>query len=172
MSTCPNCETINKANAEFCVACGNNLRPGKQKGHPIPSSDQIGGIPTQELDQNIADISQAIDNSLLAFKFEQGGDILPLPGTGDFILGRVSEGQTILPDIDLGPYDALEAGVSRIHALIRLSAKAASITDLGSSNGTYVNQQQIAQHVEHVIENKDMIRLGRLKMQALLQIPS
>ena len=94
---------------------------------------------------------------------------MPLPGIGDFVLGRVSEGQTILPDLDLGPYEALEAGVSRIHALIQISLDSISITDLGSSNGTYINEEQVQKHVQHKIENKDMIRLGRLQMQAIMK---
>lgn len=169
MSICPNCETVNQAQALICSSCGFNLATKKQKLGEKLSSDQIGGIPTRPLDQSIVEKSDAIGEAILAFKFIRQGDIMPLVGMGDFILGRVSEGQTILPDLDLGPYEALETGVSRIHALIHISSNGVAITDLGSSNGTYINEKVLEKHVQHKVENKDMIRLGRLQMQAIMK---
>ncbi len=45
----------------------------------------------------------------------------------------------MVPDINLEPYHAFEAGVSRIHAAIRLVDDQVLITDLGSGNGTRIN---------------------------------
>ena len=169
MSICPNCKTVNEAEVLLCSSCGFNLAEELRNDRSNLSSDQIGGIPTRPLDRSVVEKSDAIGTARLAFKFIKKGDIMPLPGIGDFVLGRVSKGQTILPDLDLGPYEALETGVSRIHALIHITLNSVSITDLGSSNGTYINEEQLKNHVQHKVKNKDMIRLGRLQMQAIMK---
>ena len=73
---------------------------------------------------------------------------LPLPeDEEEVILGRASEGQSMVPDINLEPYQAFEAGVSRIHAAIRLVEDQVLITDLGSGNGTRINGNKIEPHI-------------------------
>src|SRR5690606_35222033 len=93
--------------------------------------------------------------------------ILPLEGPGEFIVGRVSSGQSILPDVDLEPYAAYESGVSRLHARIRIQNEEISIMDLGSANGTRVNNEKLSPHQPYSINHKDVLRFGRLSIQAL-----
>jgi pSer/pThr/pTyr-binding forkhead associated (FHA) protein len=97
------------------------------------------------------------------------GQILPLVGRDEFTVGRVSEGQSILPDIDLTPYEAYSQGVSRLHATLKIYADQITITDLGSSNGTRINSEKIPPHKEHVLGHGDEIKLGQFKIQALLR---
>ena len=42
------------------------------------------------------------------------GQLIPLEGQSDYTIGRVSDGQSILPDIDLAPFDGYSQGVSRL----------------------------------------------------------
>src|SRR5258708_29514001 len=62
-----------------------------------------------------------------------------LPPGEDVIVGRFSATASAQPDIDLGPFDAEEQGVSRRH--IRISCKTAqiSVIDLSSMNGTWLS---------------------------------
>jgi len=83
-------------------------------------------------------------------------------------VGRVSKGQSILPDVDLEPYTAYESGVSRLHARIRIEEHAIWITDLGSANGTRLNNEKLTPHQDYPLSNKDVVRLGRLNVQALV----
>ena len=76
------------------------------------------------------------------------GHILPLGDKSEFTLGRVSDNQAIMPDIDLTPYQAFANGVSRIHAVIKRNDKRVSVMDLGSSNGTYMNNERITPNVK------------------------
>ena len=86
-----------------------------------------------------------------------------------YTIGRVSEGQSILPDVDLSAFDAYTQGVSRLHASFRVRGGAYYIEDLGSSNGTRINNTKIPPLVEQSIQNGDVISLGRFKIQALIR---
>ncbi|MDO9129122.1 MAG: FHA domain-containing protein [Anaerolineales bacterium] len=97
----------------------------------------------------------------------ESGQILPLAERMEFSLGRVSEGQPIMPDIDLTPYKAYDKGVSRLHAILRRVKNKIVIMDLGSSNGTYVNGNRLSPQVEHVLTHGDTVHLGKLKIQIL-----
>ncbi|MEA4909843.1 MAG: FHA domain-containing protein [Chloroflexi bacterium] len=91
-----------------------------------------------------------------------------LVGRTEFTLGRVGERQPILPDIDLSPYDAYVQGVSRLHALLKISDQVVIVTDLGSSNGTRVNGQKILPHIDYPLNHGDVVALGKLKIQILI----
>jgi len=84
-------------------------------------------------------------------------------------LGRISEGQPIMPDIDLSPYQAYARGVSRLHAVLKRESSHVFLMDLGSANGTFVNGKRLNPNVDHSIANGDVIALGKLKIQVLLK---
>ena len=98
----------------------------------------------------------------------ESGQVLHLTDRKEFTLGRTVEGQPILPDVDLSPFDAFSLGVSRLHAALRIVNKELVVTDLGSSNGTRVNGQKIVPHVDYPINHGDIIALGKLKIQVII----
>jgi len=91
-----------------------------------------------------------------------------LTGRSEFTLGRATEGQPILPDVDLAPYDAYSQGVSRFHASLKIVSQRISIVDLGSSNGTRVNGQKIVPNVDYPLSHGDILALGKFKIQVLI----
>jgi hypothetical protein len=97
------------------------------------------------------------------------GQILPLGDRTEFTLGRVSEAQPIMPDIDLTPYQAYANGVSRLHAVLKREGKRVFVMDLGSSNGTYLNGKRLTPNVDQTLNHGDMLALGKLKIQILLK---
>lgn len=72
---------------------------------------------------------------------------IPLVGE-DFLIGRGD-------DCDLCLYDP---GVSRHHCLIRMRGNEATISDLGSSNGTYVNAHRLVS--QSPLKTGDQVQLG------------
>jgi pSer/pThr/pTyr-binding forkhead associated (FHA) protein len=91
-----------------------------------------------------------------------------LSGREEYTLGRVSGDQPILPDIDLSPFQGYEAGVSRLHATIRVDQEAVWVTDLGSVNGTLVNGKEIGTQVDFPLDHGDILTLGNLKLQLII----
>ena len=164
---CPNCNHENEPGARYCSACGTELPiDGGKETIPFRRSE-VGGIPTEQLDNNVLGEVGAAGDAVFALRFLNSNEVMPLPKSGDYILGRISEGQSILPDIDLSPYDAFEAGVSRLHALLSMSPKSISITDLGASNGTFVNTKSLQPYRETGVGDKDLIQLGKLNLQVI-----
>jgi hypothetical protein len=112
----------------------------------------------------------ASTNAVVSLNIIVSGDIIPLYSQSDeTTLGRISEGQPIIPDVDLTPYKAYEAGVSRMHASIRFIDEQVTITDLGSANGTRINGMKISSHIPHPIKHGDILTLGKFKIQVLLR---
>jgi len=97
------------------------------------------------------------------------GQVLPLSTRNEFTLGRISEGQPIMPDIDLSPYQAYAAGVSRLHAVIKRDGGRITFIDLGSANGTYINGKRFIPNIEQTLNHGDIIALGKLKLQVLFK---
>ena len=109
-----------------------------------------------------------VDTASKALK--PGGNVLivgPYDRT-EFTLGRMAEGQPIVPDIDLSPYNAYANGVSRLHAAIKLVNNQVVIIDLGSSNGTYINGTRLSPYVEMPVADGDIAYIGKLKVQLLI----
>jgi hypothetical protein len=167
MIICTNCQHKNVAGAMFCAECGAQL-------------DGVETLITQAItDEQIAsDLSKKSArqdpvstpvNSWISLHLMDSGKILPLASRNEFTLGRLSEGQPIMPDIDLTPYQAYASGVSRLHAVVKRDVERVMVMDLGSSNGTYINGRRINPHVEESLNHGDIIALGKLKIQVLLR---
>ena len=94
--------------------------------------------------------------------------MIPLEGLSEFTLGRSSEDQPILPDVDLAPYHAYEYGVSRLHASIKIEQPFALLIDFGSANGTQLNGQKLLPDKPYPITHGDIFTLGKMKIQLLV----
>jgi len=92
-----------------------------------------------------------------------GNSVKPLvvKPTSAVTLGR-SDVSGPQPDVDLSQYGAAEKGVSRVHAELRLDNDVLFIVDLGSTNGTYLNEEFLSHNMPHMLHDGDTIRLGSL----------
>ncbi len=72
------------------------------------------------------------------------------------------------PHIDLSAFHAHNRGVSRKHARITLQNTRLSVADLGSTNGTYINNDKLEPNVEYPLKEGDDLRLGFLSLRVTL----
>ena len=172
MIVCPNCRHKEMLGAVFCSECGaqlvfdNGIPTGKIKSSSNARKDDLKEDMTNDILQP-PPITDA--GSFVSLKILNKGEIIPVRDDMEVTLGRVSEGQPVFPDVDLTPYQAYEAGVSRLHASISKMGDRVSITDLGSANGTRINGQKISSQIPHPINHGDILTLGKLKMQVLIR---
>ena len=97
------------------------------------------------------------------------GQVIPLSQKNEFTIGRISEGQPIMPDIDLSQYQAYAAGVSRLHAIIKRGDAHMVFMDLGSANGSFINGKRLVPNEEQLLRHGDIVALGKLKIQVLIK---
>ncbi len=167
MIICSNCKHSNLDGAMFCAECGAQLvgADGTTQNITTRQFEEINKeIPTQDAYQTF-DGSDAWGSLHLL----DTGQVLPLSTRNEFTMGRISEGQPIMPDIDLSPYQAYAAGVSRLHGVIKRDSARIVFMDLGSANGSYINGKRLASNVEQVLNHGDIVALGKLKMQVLIK---
>ncbi len=77
-------------------------------------------------------------------------------------IGRVDNQKPDKPDIDLTRFRALEQGVSRLHAMLTLKESDIVLTDVGSSNGIYINGKRLREGQSYVLCDGDEVIFGRL----------
>lgn len=167
MIICSNCQHENVSGTLFCVECGTQLDGVDTLTTQAVTQDQI----SEDLKKKSANVEPPSSpaNSWISLHLMDSGKILPLASRTEFTMGRLSEGQPIMPDIDLTPYQAYASGVSRLHAVIKSEAERAVVMDLGSSNGTYLNGRRLNPHTEEELKHGDVVALGKLKIQVLLR---
>jgi len=167
MIICPNCQHENVQGTLFCVECGAQLDDSETlTTQAVTQSDIANDL--KDRSASVEPPSSPV-NSWISLHLMDSGKILPLTSRTEFTMGRLSEGQPIMPDIDLTPYQAYASGVSRLHAVVKREADRTIVMDLGSSNGTYLNGRRLNPHTEEELKHGDVVALGKLKIQVLLR---
>lgn len=175
MIRCPNCQHQELPGALFCSECGAQLTTidnlTTQDLEKVDSDHQnsnvvFSGVPIPEVKGEPAAVAES--EPVVSLHMIDSGRTIHLSGRSEFSLGRIAEGQPILPDVDLSEFDAYTQGVSRLHAAIKIGPQRISIMDLGSANGTRVNGQKIVPHVDYPVKHGDLIALGKLKIQLII----
>ncbi len=160
---CPSCSFEEIEGAIFCSECGEKLfdHDGKTETKKFQDSQSLfEGIPTPPAPSS----GSLSDLKLLLVRT---GQLINLPNKDEFTVGRVSEGQAILPDVDLNDYDAYSLGVSRLHITFRKKNDSLYVVDLGASNGTRVNKQRVSPYQEILLTHGDLIAMGGFMVQIL-----
>jgi hypothetical protein len=88
---------------------------------------------------------------------------------GIVTLGRFDTGTVPNAEIDLIPYGALDRGVSRRHCKIQLRDSQLYVTDLQSTNGTFLAGVRLKPQEPTILRKGDEVLLGRLAVQILFR---
>jgi hypothetical protein len=159
---CPNCKTDNygpKIGAP-CKVCGTPLLLAADQKTPKKSTQELRQLRVHEESCKL----------LLSFQMEQeklGEMEVLLQRNREIKFGRAG-GETP-PEIDLIPFGAEDAGVSRMHASMLFDGRHVLLRDMGSTNGTYLNGDPLRQGISMEISHEDNVRLGALLM--VVKIP-
>lgn len=158
---CPVCKFENAIDATFCVNCQATLINIYSSQISTKQLTENGGPPSpDELDTLKKSLIPT--KGLTIYVINTGEIIIVGEKQKEFILGRKTA-ETDEPIINIGSSDVF---VSRRHAKINKTADGYSILDVGSSNGTWLQQERLIPHKTYPLESGAQIRLGHI--QALI----
>ncbi len=83
-----------------------------------------------------------------------------MPLEGEIIIGRADPESGFRPHLDLTSRGGFEKGVSRRHLRLFRQGRKVYAEDLGSSNGSFINNRPLLPFVPEPVASGDEIRLG------------
>ncbi len=129
---CPYCDDPECENPLFCAA----YEPDATVLSTVNMGDAAAlDLPVQDMWGN----ALFSEHTLLLLHIAGVTESLVLHPTERIVLGRMDERTAEARSLDLTPYDGHQKGVSRIHADIAHVGHTLTLTDLGSTNGTFIN---------------------------------
>ncbi len=151
---CNSCGHRNPPQSTFCSACGTVLDHPSERTIVLAKVDALQDAPG---DQDNVQVSMSEirgtpgSHGLLVMRSgERSGDRFSL--SQDRVeIGRNPECAVCLDDVT----------VSRRHAELRLGTDGYVVADMGSLNGTYVNQERVE---EMLLQNGDELQVGKYRM--------
>lgn len=89
---------------------------------------------------------------------------LALPNSGQASVGRGDSVSNFFPDVDLGPYGAIDNGVGRRHLRLFVQQGRVYAEDQDSTNGSKINGQPLPARQPRPLNNGDLVTLGKLDL--------
>lgn len=151
---CPNCNASLSSSAAYCENCGFTIT------YDSPTL-LVGKEARDELRRRHIEARPTPPPGTMALYL--AGRVAPIiiETQAPITLGRSVPGNP-RPTVDLMQYHAGIQGVSRLHVMIQAQQGGYVITDLGSTNGTWLNDERIPAHECRFLSNGDQLRLGWL----------
>src|SRR5215211_4479263 len=167
---CPVCETPNELEAVVCSHCGAKLDPFIESGHETKTTDMQALSPEVIKEWSLNEAKDvAVPDSGIAFYVDGHSKAAHIDSRAEFVLGR-NAGTTsdMLHDlVDLAPFGGYSLGLSRRHVVIRRTGNGYEVLDLGSVNGTWLNEERLIPHKSYPMPGSSYLRLGRMRIFVL-----
>jgi hypothetical protein len=170
MSHCEECGENYTDGALFCAECGAYLfrEANDLVTLQVPAQDVADSeVTTRPLDYRLG---FGIKADKIVFVIPSTGRRLKADLSDVVAIGRVDTRQDIWPEVDLSLDEGAEKGVSRRHALVRNSDEGVVLIDLGSTNGTRVNDRRLPPERPHLLRNGDQLRFGNLIVRVYFEV--
>lgn len=159
---CLACGTYIPSKAVRCPTCDTVVAPGTveilARGQVSPSA------PTVPHGNRDTDSFLAPDASVVFRLLE--GEVFSVSIQQPLILGRAT-GTDVNTLFDLTEHHGQEFGVSRQHCKLFRQGTRLFVADLGSTNGTFLNDRQLSPYEQHKVSHGDRLVLGTLQILIL-----
>src|SRR5262245_26872704 len=161
MATCGNCGRESRVGDLYCKYCGQRLGSGLLSAYSSGYGD-FSGAQYYSMGGTGGGVSGASNDArpvlgrlvVRPLPGKSGGQTREVPLDGrDIAIGRSPTCDVMLEDDQL---------VSRRHALLRYNGSEYTIVDLGSSNGTFLNEEET--HEETPLRDGDLIGIGEYEI--------
>jgi hypothetical protein len=170
---CLFCHHQNRRSATSCAHCGARL---------VSSDDTLAAEVEQQKaafhsQTNLTRYEQflrQLAHGVLALFFIGRDDPIILPHLKTLILGRDStqyiQQTAEEKKLDLSGFGRLTHSISRRHAMIVWTADGFTLSDLGSTNGTWLNQEMLQPGKAYHLQSYDQVRLGLFTLMVGFQV--
>ena len=168
MILCPYCQHHETSGALFCSECGRQIIDVSDDSTQTVQYSQENSNTIDNIRHTAFPPSQFDSVEGLSLFLMNNEQIVVLAGKSEYTIGRATDDQPVVPDVDLTPHGAYDFGVSRLHATITVG-DLITLTDMGSINGTHLNGKEIQPHSSHTVVHGDMLTLGKMKIQVMIR---
>ncbi len=158
MRICPVCSYENPSGVLTCEQCGASLLPSQ----PLPRVTRPLRPAQLERVFTVTETRECVftDQTQLVLNLGNAGQpVFVLRDNEQITFGRG------LPTLDLPDDVVWESGMSRVHAAIRRKGDQLYVVDLGSTNGTFVNNERLDHNQPRLLHDGDVLCLGLLDMR-------
>ncbi len=159
MILCPTCQHENPEGTLICAQCGKPIDRAIFKSTQSTrkmGSDDFGG-------QKLLLLHLATSNQYIQ---------VDLSDPDGVVIGRSDPESDWTPAIDLSAFEVKATGISRQHARLTRQDNGLFITDLGSANGTLINESQLPVAVASRLRDGDIIRLATVVINVIFADPA
>lgn len=162
-SICPVCKESNEPEAVVCRHCGESMDSGTRTKKTDLPVEIVEGIKDWSVD------GSAVPENGIAVYIDGEFSPVHIDSSGEVVIGRKSGKTAKLTDnlLDLSDKGGYGQGVSRRHAVIRQMEEGYEIFDLGSSNGTWLNERRLAPQKHYPLDSGSHLRLGKMRLFVL-----
>ncbi|MBP5488717.1 MAG: FHA domain-containing protein [Bacteroidales bacterium] len=164
MIQCPECRALIPDDSIFCDQCGKELKWCPQCGRPKRGTEcPVCGsmLVSHRGGEGVTSESSSLRDPV---RVNAASEVTPSPaalvGNGWKLIlqaGAFGRRGGIWPELATCPY------VSGNHGVISKTASGWTISDSGSTNGTYVNEKRVAQGVAVELKIGDRVRIANLE---------
>jgi hypothetical protein len=164
-NVCPVCKNKNELEAVVCWHCGATLDdPFMDPGARTKTTDMSALVPERIRDWPFDETT--VPDSGIAVYVEGESNPAYIDFKGEFVIGRKTETTSEIL-FDLSQLGGYAMGLSRRHAVIRRIGHGYEVLDLGSVNGTWLNDEKLVPHRSYPLPSGSHLRLGRMRLFVL-----
>jgi len=164
---CSVCKNKNERNAVFCKHCGAAL--GYRPGEPAATTVNTGGLEKNgvKLPDSVID-KELIPEDGIAIYAAGTSKPIYLHFDKELVFGRTSDKDEFDESlIDLTSLGGFQMGISRRHAVINRTEDGYVVTDLSSTNGSWLNNERLMPNKSYPLASGSQLRFGRMQVLIL-----
>lgn len=165
---CPNCKAENELGAVACKQCGANLQEASLDAGLRTRTTDMQALTPEMIEEWALNKTKELTVPDTGIAFYVDGHSMPayIDSQPEFVLGR-KVGTTSERLLDLAPFGGYSLGLSRRHAAIQQTQDGYELMDLGSVNGTWLNEERLVPHTSYPLPSGSHLRLGRMRILVL-----
>lgn len=163
---CAVCKRKNEWEAVVCIHCGASLEANPIGTSDISSTAEVQTIVMGRMGELLANETLIPDGSI-AMYLAGTSDPIFLSSENEFVIGRKVGEETVESFLDLAKWGGYQLGLSKRHVTIRRAENAYEVIDLSSSNGTWLNDEQLLPDKPYPFASGSQLRLAKMRLFVL-----